>query len=119
MNNGAFNVANIATGGAGQQTKLPTSGVWTNGTYVAQAGSRAFKVKASAIMGSTGVALQAVDNNNNANVALNTAEIDLILTRKLGEFDFKAILMDRSFDNDANDAAMGGQSVRVIASVNF
>ena len=110
-------VANTATGF--KKTKLPTAGVYTDGVFVAQPDSTAFKLKAATKLGSTGIELQAIDNSNDSNELKETTEIDLILTQKLGDFNFKAILMDRSFDNDALDDSAGGQHVRVIASVNF
>jgi hypothetical protein len=99
-----------------KKTKLPTAGVYTDGLYVAQPDSEAFKVKASTKLGSTGLALQYVNNDNDTVAALETAEIDLIITQKVGDVNFKAILMDR--DTDHNEAA-DGQYVRVIASVDF
>jgi len=125
----ALSVANVATGG--KKTKLPTAGVYTDGLYVAMPGSTAFKVKAATKLGSTGVALQAVMNMNDDNEvtdvtkanfgenALETTEVDLIVTQKLGDFNLKGILMHRSFDGDATDDASGGIHARVIASVNF
>lgn len=116
---GVLAVANTATGF--KKTKLPTAGVYTDGVFVAVPGSTAFKLKAATKIGTTGIALQAVDNSNdNAGMASKeTTEIDLILTQKFGDFNFKAILMDRSFDDAATDAKFGAQHVRVIASVNF
>lgn len=124
---GVIPVANTATNY--KKTKLPTAGVYTDGWYVAQVGSEAFKVKASTKFGNTGVALQYVDNDNDAkdkvtafsstgktSAQLETSEVDLIVTHKLGDVNLKAILMDR--DTNA-DAAADGQYVRVIASVNF
>ena len=107
-----LSVANLATGG--KKTKLPTAGVYTDGLYVAMNDSEAFKVKAATKLGSTGLALQYVDNSNDSVVALNTQEIDLIITQKVGDVNLKAILMNRDFDN-ADDI----NYVRVIASVNF
>jgi len=112
-------VANTSTGG--KKTKLPTAGVYTDGVYVAQAGSKAIKLKASGKLGTTGLALQFVDNSNGiaASTALETSEIDLIISQKVGDVNLKAILMDRSFDNNTIDSNIGAQHVRVIASVNF
>jgi len=107
-------VANTATGF--KKTKLPTAGVYTDGLFVAQNGSEAFKVKAAGKVGSTGLALQYIDNDNDmaGKTGLNTQEIDLIITQKLGDLNLKAILMNRDFDN-ANDI----NYVRIIASVDF
>ena len=130
---GTLPMGNVAT--TYKKTKLPTAGVYTDGKYVAQPGSKAFKIKAAGKLGTTGYALQLVNNSNgktgtanhtsaggggfNTNAALETTEVDLILSQKLGDVNLKAILMDRSFDDGAVDASMGGQHVRVIASVNF
>lgn len=107
-------IANTSTGF--KKTKLPTAGVYTDGLYVAQPDSEAFKVKASTKLGATGLALQYIDNDNDRTTALQTSEIDLIVTHKLGDVDLTAILMDR---DTPNNAAADGQYVRVIASVNF
>lgn len=123
---GAVKMANVATGA--KKTKLPTAGVYTDGLYVSVPDSTAIKVKAAGKVGSTGLALQAVMNDNDGNGAiyapgtdnpLNTTEVDLIVTQKLGDFDLKAILMNRSFEDNTTDKASGGNYVRVIASVNF
>ena len=105
-------VANTATGF--KKTKLPTAGVYTDGLYVAQNDSTAYKVKAAGKLGSTGLALQYIDNDNDKNVALNTQEIDLIITQKVADVNFKAILMNRDHDNKSDQ-----NHIRVIASVNF
>ena len=105
-------VANTATGF--KKTKLPTAGVYTDGLYVAQNDSEAFKIKAAGKVGSTGLALQYIDNDNDSTVGLNTQEIDLIITQKVGDVNLKAILMNRDHDNSSDQ-----NHVRVIASVNF
>ena len=116
---GAVAVANVATGG--KKTQLPTAGVYTDGVYVAQMNSTAVKLKAAGKVGSTGLALQAVTNMNDTvgNEALETTEIDLIVSQKVGAFNLKGILMHRMFEDTATDDTKGGQHVRVIASVNF
>ena len=116
---GVLAIANTATGF--KKTKLPTAGVYTDGLYVAVPGSTAFKVKASGNLGSTGLALQAVMNENSLDTmdAKDTTEIDLIITQKLGDFNLKGILMNRSFDDSATEKSTGANHVRVIASVNF
>jgi len=130
---GTLAMGNVATNY--KKTKLPTAGVYTDGKYVAQPGSKAFKIKAAGKLGTTGLALQLVNNSNGNNAAaasasggatgfatngdLETTEIDLIVSQKLGDVNLKAILMDRSFDKGATDTALGGQHVRVIASVDF
>jgi len=110
-------LANTAT--AFKKTKLPTAGVYTDGVYVAQADSKAFKVKASGKLGSTGLALQYVNNSNDTTKSLETQEIDLIVSQKVGDVNFKAILMDRSFDDAQTSADLDAQHVRIIASIDF
>lgn len=116
---GVAALANIGTGG--KKTKLPTAGVYTDGVYVAQMGSTAMKVKAAGKVGSTGVAVQVVNNTNSlaASAALETTEIDLILSQKLGDFNVKGIILNRSFADSATDTASGGNHVRLIVSTNF
>ena len=115
----ALPVANVATGF--KKTKLPTAGVYTDGVYIAQPGSTAFKVKAAGKLGTTGLALQAVMNMNDEVGKENkeTTEVDLIVSQKLGDFNLKGIVMHRSFDDSAEDDKRGGIHARVIASVNF
>jgi len=110
-------VANTSTNF--KKTKLPTAGVYTDGMYVAQPDSMAIKVKAAGKIGSTGLALQAVNNSNDSVAAKETTEIDLIITQKVGDINLKGILMNRSFSDDATDKSTGATHVRVIASVNF
>jgi len=114
---GVLPIANVATNF--KKTKLPTAGVYTDGLYVAQPESTAFKVKAAGKVGSTGLALQAVNNSNDADATKDTTEIDLIVSQKLGVFNLKGIIMHRMFSDDATDDAAGGQYVRAIASVKF
>ena len=127
LTEGQYHVANTATGF--KKTKLPTAGVYTDGVYVAAPASTAFKLKASGKAGSTGLALQAVMNTNSdddrytpttsgKNIK-DTTEIDLIITQKLGDFNFKAILLNRTFADSVTDKASGGNHFRVITSVNF
>jgi imipenem/basic amino acid-specific outer membrane pore len=134
VSEGDLPVANTATGF--KKSKLPTEGVYTDGLYVAQPGATAFKLKASGKLGTTGLALQGVMNSNShsdtetvgilgalgvvgAAKTHETTEVDLIVSQKLGDFDLKGILMNRSFADDATDKAQGGNYIRVIASVNF
>ncbi|MBU1657794.1 hypothetical protein KKG72_01935 [bacterium] len=130
VSSGDIPVANTATGF--KKTKLPTAGVYTDGLYVAQPGAQSVKVKASGKLGETGITLQAVYNDNRGDKgqvmgitngfkaeAMKTTEIDLIVSQKVGAFDLKGILMNRSFDDTAAENAAGGQYFRVIASVNF
>ena len=135
VSEGDLPVANTATNF--KKSKLPTEAVYTDGLYVAQPGSTAFKLKASGKLGSTGLALQGVMNNNSGKdnekmglavsgvntgflaQNLETTEVDLIVNQKLGDFNLAAILMNRSFADSDMDDAQGGNYVRVIASVNF
>ena len=114
---GAIPLANVATGF--KKTKLPTAGVYTDGVYIAQPDSTSFKLKASGKAGSTGLALQAVMNQNDTVASKETTEVDLIVSQKLGDFNLKGILMYRTFDLDALDDSNGGVHARVVASVNF
>jgi imipenem/basic amino acid-specific outer membrane pore len=133
---GDLPVANTATNF--KKTKLPTAGVYTDGLYVAQPGSTAFKVKASTKLASTGLALQIVNNTNSGDdreamgiqgfgaATLDTTEVDLIVSQKVGVFNLKGILLHRMMDDNVANAdgkttedLKGGQHVRVIASVNF
>lgn len=114
---GGHSVANLST--AGKKSSLPTEGVYTDGVYVAQNDSTAFKIKASTKLGSTGVALQAVNNTNDSVAAKETTEVDLFLTDKFGDFSTTAILMHRSFKDDATDNVSGGFYARFIVALNF
>ncbi len=114
---GGHAVSNISTGG--KKSSLPTEGVYTDGIYVAQNDSMAIKGKVSTKLGSTGVALQAVNNTNDSVAAKETTEVDLFLTDKFGDFSTTAILMHRSFDNDATDDSAGGFYARFIVALNF
>jgi len=112
-----YRLANTATNF--KKTKLPTAGVYTDGVYVADEDTKAFKVKASTKLAGTGIALQYVDNDNGSNNTKDTQEIDLILSKKLGDVNMKAIVLNRDFDDAVTDQASGGTHVRVIASVDF
>jgi hypothetical protein len=131
---GQYAVANAATGF--KKTKLPTAGVYTDGVFVAQPGSTALKLKVSGKGGSTGIALQAINNKNsdddrtgfNGGVDDNgkeldnkkdTTEIDFIVSQKLGDFNLKAMVINRSFGNDKLDDTAGGTHFRLITAVNF
>lgn len=116
---GDHTVANIST--ANKKSFLPTEGVYTDGLYVAQQDSTAFKVKASTKLGSTGIALQVVDNSNDTATlaAKETTEVDLFLTDKFGDFSTTAILMHRDFKDNATDNTSGGIYARFIVALNF
>ena len=112
-------IANTSTGG--KKTKLPTAGVYTDGLYVAQMGSTAMKVKAVTKIGDTKLIAQFVNNTNSitANAALETTEIDVIAVTKVGDFNVKGIIMNRSFADSDTDTASGGLYVRAIVALNF
>ncbi|MDF1874168.1 hypothetical protein JHD48_00310 [Sulfurimonas sp. SAG-AH-194-I05] len=104
-------VGNTATGS--KKTKLPTMGYYLDGLAVSQPGSTALKLKASGKAAGMGLALQGIrDDNSNTNLTQN--ELNFIVTKKLGDFNVKTVLMHRDFENTPSQ-----QHVRVIASVNF
>jgi len=111
-----LSIANTATGG--KKTKLPTAGVYTDGKFVAMPGSTSLKAKGATKIGATGLALQAVYNNNTQDQSLDAMELDLIISQKVGVFNLKGILMHRDWTNSDFDKD-AQQHVRVIASVNF
>ena len=126
VSEGQYAVANAATGF--KKTKLPTAGVYTDGAFVAQGGSTALKLKVSGKVGSTGIALQAVNNKNSdddrfsdgkSDNIKDTTEIDFIVSKKLGDFNLKAMVINRAFANDKIDDAAGGTHFRLITAVNF
>jgi len=125
VSEGDLPVANTATGF--KKTKLPTAAVYLDGKYVGMPGSTAFKLKAAGKIGSTGLALQGVMNTTSyadahAFLTGGTAsmqeaqEVDFIISQKVGDFNLKGILMNRSWSKSGVDSV---QHVRVIASVNF
>jgi hypothetical protein len=113
---GGHSVANVST--SGKKSSLPTEGVYTDGLYVAQNDSVAVKGKVSTKIGTTGVALQVVNNQNDSVKALETTEVDLFLTEKFGDFSTTAILMNRSYENDVAGTD-NGTYVRLIVALNF
>jgi hypothetical protein len=129
VNEGDIAVANTATGF--KKTMLPTQGIYTDGLYVAQPGSTAVKVSAATKLGDTALSLNAVHNMNSGEdgevmgvsgfqaQTLETTEIYATVKQKVGAFDLMGIVMHRMMDDDATDDAVGGQYVRIVASVNF
>jgi hypothetical protein len=109
-------IANVGTGF--KKTKLPTAGVYTDGLYVAQPGSDAFKVKAATKLAGFGVAAQYISNTNDQTSSKETTEIDLIVSKKIGAVAVKAIVLNRTFKDTAL-AGAEGTHVRVITSYNF
>ena len=115
VSEGDADIANTSTDS--KKTKLPTAGVYTDGLYVAQPGATAMKVKAVTKVGSTKLIAQFVNNTNSLDDTRDTAEIDIIAIQKFGDFNVKAILMNRTFgDTVANTDAM---HLRAIVSLNF
>jgi len=110
-------IANIGTGW--KKTQLPTAGVYTDGLFVAQPGSNAFKLKAATKLAGFGVAAQVINNTNDQTASKETTEFDLIVSKKFGPASVKAIFLNRAFEDDATDKAAGGNHVRVIAAYNF
>jgi hypothetical protein len=126
VSKGQYAVANAAT--SFKKTKLPTAGVYTDGVFVAQGGSTALKVKVSGKAGSTGIAFQVVNNTNGdddrfsdgkSDNIKDTTEMDLIVSQKLGDFNLKAMVINRAFANDKIDDTAGGTHFRLITAVNF
>ena len=108
----------------GKKTKLPTAGVYTDGLYVAMPGATAMKVKAVTKIGSTKLIAQLVNNTNSLNDLQDTMEIDVIAIQKVGDFNVKGILMNRTFANTDVQIAptktnVDAMHVRVIVSLNF
>jgi hypothetical protein len=114
--NSPLAIANVAT--QFKKTKLPTAGVYTDGLYVGQPGSKAFKVKAATKLAGFGVAAQYVNNTNAIQSSRETSEIDLIVSKKIGAVAVKAIVLNRTFKDTAL-AGAEGTHVRVITSYNF
>ncbi|HHD82107.1 MAG TPA: hypothetical protein ENK94_02825 [Campylobacterales bacterium] len=114
---GTMAIANVATGF--KKTKLPTAGVYTDGLYVAQPGSNAFKLKAATKLAGFGVAAQVINNTNDIMKNKETTEFDLIVSKKIGNASIKGIFLNRSFEDEATDKSAGGNHVRVIAAYNF
>ena len=109
-------IANVGTGF--KKTKLPTAGVYTDGLFVAQPGSNAFKLKAATKLAGFGVAAQFINNTNDLTSSKETTEFDLIVSKKIGAVAVKGIILNRTFKDSALDAAEGTH-VRVITSYNF
>ena len=114
---GDFSISNFSTDG--KKTKLPTAGVYTDGKYVGQVDSVAYKLKAVTKIGSTKLILQGVNNTNDTTASKETTEIDLIAIHKFGDFNVKGILMNRDFDDSATDTTSGAVHARLIVSLNF
>jgi len=117
---GSIPIANTATGF--KKTKLPTAGIYSDGTIVAQPGSDTFKIKASAPAGPVKLIGQFVSTTNDINKAKEVDELDLIVASKVAGLDVKAIYMQRTFDNNAKSGSLGNsdhQNIRVIVSHKF
>ena len=108
---GTMHVANLGT--AGKKSKLGTDGVYTDGQYVARNGSTAVKIKAAGSVAGYKLALQHINNANDA-AALDATETDLIAAKKFGDFNMKAILMHRTGSDTTSQ-----QHLRVVAGIDF
>ncbi|MDY0116580.1 MAG: hypothetical protein RBR59_03260 [Sulfurimonadaceae bacterium] len=129
VNEGDLPVANTATGY--KKTMLPTQGIYTDGQYVAQPGSMAFKLSAATKLADTALSLNVVNNTNSGSKdqvmgingfkaqTLETTEVYATVSQKVGAFDLMGIVMHRDMNDSATDKSVGGQYVRVVASVNF
>lgn len=107
--------ANVSTGF--KKTKLPTAAIYLDGLAVAQPGATSMKVKAVTKISDTKIIAQLVScANDNGVLAGGTSgsEIDLIAVTKLGDFNVKGIIMQRSFE-----VADSQMHVRAIVSLNF
>ena len=111
---GTLPVANTATGF--KKTKLYTAGIYTDGLYVAQPGSDAFKVKASTKLAGIGsLTAQYVNNENSKNAAKDVSEIDVILGTSLpGGIGAKLMYINRD-----HDSGVTNEHVRVVLSSKF
>ena len=114
---GSLALANTATGG--KKTKLYTAGVYTDGVYVAQPGSDAFKVKASTkIAGLGSLTAQYINNENSKNDTLDVSEIDVILGTSLpGGIGAKLFYINRDHKNGGDERDTS--HVRVVLSSKF
>ena len=139
---GDHTMGNIAT--TSKKTKLGTDGVYTDGRYGGQPDVMSIKVKAATkVAGITTIAqfvmANAGDNGGTRNdVKLDSNELDVILKKKVGNIDFKAIYMMRmgtayngtitagADSGTATTTSIGGdadattqQKIRVVASLKF
>ena len=129
VSEGDLPVANTATGY--KKTMLPTQGIYADGLFVAQPGSTAVKVSAATKLGDTALSLNAVHNMNSGAEnermgilgtraqELEMTEVYATVKQKLGAFDLMGIVMHHEYDDSKTDKTKGGQTVRIVASVNF
>jgi hypothetical protein len=118
VDEGTLPVANTATGF--KKTKLYTAGIYTDGLYVAQPDSDAYKIKATTKLAGIGsLAIQYINNENETTPALDVSEIDVILGTTLpGGIGAKLIYMNRDHDLDDN-GARDTDHVRVVLAKKF
>jgi hypothetical protein len=119
------NTATMSNSAGGKKTKLYTAGIYTDGTHVAEPGSDAYKVKASAKVAGIGkfIVQYIVNENDTTNPAtalsrnvLDVNELDLIFATKFAGIGAKLIYINRDYDQETvNDK----QHIRVILSKNF
>ena len=107
-------IANTATGF--KKTKLPTAGVYSDGVYVAQAGSDSFKIKAAMPVGAFKLAAQYINVTNDKHAGLEVDEFDFIASTKIKDVNIKAIYINR--DHKLATSA-DWDHVRIIAGINF
>ena len=101
---------NVATT---KKTKLPTQAVYVDGTVVAQANTDAFKIKLSGMsVGPVKLAAQYVSADQGT---ANDNETDIIAKTKIGNVDFKALLMFVDKETTSDDCT----KFRVYANYSF
>ena len=117
VSDGALPVANTATGF--KKTKLPTAGVYADGTVVAQPDTDSFKIKASTKVAGFGLTAQYIsaDIDNGSDRIGTDAEFDLILSKKVADINVKALYINRDFE--VNQGAADADHIRIIASYSF
>ncbi len=123
----ALHAANVSTGG--KKSKLPTMAVYLDGRSVAAPGATSFKLKAATKVAGFGLALQGVMVNNDNGVFTDVvgqggdsaSEVDLIVTKKVGDVNLKTIVMQRMTDSAPTLAEYkeSATHVRLVATVNF
>jgi hypothetical protein len=110
VSNDGVNFMNVATT---KKTKLPTQAVYVDGTVVAQANTDAFKIKLSGMsVGPVKLAAQYVSADQGT---ANDNETDIIAKTKIGNVDFKALLMFVDKETTSDDCT----KFRVYANYSF
>jgi len=130
---GVLPVGNTATGF--KKTKLPTAGVYNDGLIVAAPGANTFKIKAAMPVGSVKLTAQYISTTNDNDTAATPAaaalaspfgkevnEFDLIAATKVADVKLKAIFMNRTFGQSAENGSVvrsDTNHIRVIAGIDF